>query len=104
MSQGYSRSVTSGAAYLGTSRGNKNSGRRTPMLTFYTIFRESADPQERKKVLSRQQRQVRRFAETWTGGPHRIYEPHAQVIESASQGSRREGELAVDQGIELPPR
>src|SRR4030042_979065 len=104
MSRGYSRGATSGAAYLGTRCGNKSPGRRTPMLTFYTIFRESSDPQERKKGCPRQQRQVRRFAETWTGGPHRIYEPHAQVIESASQGSRREGELAVDQGIELPPR
>jgi len=74
------------------------------MLTFYSIFRESSDPQERKKGLSRQQRQVRRFAETWQGGPHIIYEPHAQVIESASQGSRREWELAVDHGIELSRR
>jgi len=71
------------------------------LLTFYTIFRESSDPQERKKGLARQQRQVKRFAETWPGGPHRIYEPHAQVIESASQGSRREWGLAVDHGIEL---
>ncbi len=71
------------------------------MLTFYTIFRESSDPQERKKGLSRQQRQVRRFAETWSGGPHRIYEPHAQVIESASQGSRSEWVVAVNRGIEL---
>jgi hypothetical protein len=31
------------------------------MLTFYTIFRESSDPQERKKGLVRQQRQVRRL-------------------------------------------
>jgi len=74
------------------------------MLTFYTIFRESSDPQERKKGLSRQQRQVRRFAETWPDGPNRVYEPHAQVIESASQGSRREWELAVDHGIELSRR
>jgi len=71
------------------------------VLTFYTIFRESSDPQERKKGLARQQRQVKRFAETWTGGQHHIYEPHSQVIESASQGSRREWELAVDHGIEL---
>jgi len=71
------------------------------MLTFYTIFRESSDPQERNKGLTRQQRQVRRFAETWPDGPHNIYEPHAQVIESASQGSRREWELAVSHGIEL---
>ena len=71
------------------------------MLTFYTIFRESSDPQERKKGLTRQQRQVRRFAETWPDGPHRIYEPHAQVIESASQGSRREWEVEVEKGIEL---
>ncbi len=60
------------------------------MLIFYSIFRESSDPQERKKGLSRQQRQVRRFAETWPGGPHHVYEPHARVIESASQGCRRE--------------
>src|SRR3972149_2062500 len=104
MSRGYSRGVTSGAANLGTRRGNKSPGRRTQMITFYTIFRESSDPQERKKGLSRQQRQVRRFAETWQGGTHRIYEPHAQVIESASQGSRREWELAVDHGIELSRR
>jgi len=71
------------------------------MLTFYTIFRESSDPQERKKGLTRQQRQVRRFAETWPDGPHRVYEPHAQVIESASQGSRREWEIEVEKGIEL---
>jgi hypothetical protein len=71
------------------------------MPTFYTIFRESSDPQERKKGLVRQQRQVRRFAETWPGGPHTIFEPHAQVIESASQGSRREWEVAVEKGISL---
>jgi len=70
-------------------------------MLFFTIFRESSDPQERKRGLTRQQRQVSHFAETWPDGPHRIYEPHAQVIESASQGSRREWELAVDHGIEL---
>ena len=72
------------------------------MLTFYTIFRESSDPQERKKGLARQQRQVRRFAETWPGGPHRIYEPHAQVIESASQGSRREWSLRSPMVLNYP--
>jgi len=70
-------------------------------MILYTIFRESTDPQERKKGLARQSRQVKRFAETWPGGPHSIYEPHAQVIESASQGSRREWETEVEKGIEL---
>jgi len=70
-------------------------------MTFYTIFRESTDPQERKRGLARQQRQVKRFAETWPGGPHRVYEPHVQVIESASQGSRSEWVIAVNRGIEL---
>jgi hypothetical protein len=67
----------------------------------YTILRESSDPQERKKGLARQWRQIKRFAETWPDGPHKVYEPHAQVIESASQGSRREWELAVARGIDL---
>jgi len=70
-------------------------------MKLYTIFRESSDPQERKKGLARQRRQIVRFAETWPGGPHQIYEPCPQVIESASQGSRREWELAVNRGIEL---
>ena len=70
-------------------------------MTRYTIFRESSDPQETKKGLAHQRRQINRFAETRSGGPHKIYEPHAQVIESASQGSRREWEAATDQGIDL---
>ena len=70
-------------------------------MKLYIIFRESSDPQERKKGLVRQRRQSARFAETWPGGPHQICEPCPQVIESASQGSRREWELAVDQGIDL---
>ncbi|MDP2949000.1 MAG: recombinase family protein [Chloroflexota bacterium] len=67
----------------------------------YTILRESSEPQERKKGLARQRRQIARFTETWPGGPHQIYEPCPQVIESASQGSRREWLLAVNRGIEL---
>jgi len=70
-------------------------------MILYSIFRESSDPQQRKKGLARQWRQINRFAETWPGGPHRVYEPHAQVIESASQGSRREWEAQVGRGIEL---
>jgi hypothetical protein len=70
-------------------------------MIFYTILRESTDPQERKKGLARQTRQVNRFADTWPGGPHTLYEPHAQVIESASQGSRREWEMQIEKGIEL---
>ena len=71
------------------------------MMTLYTIFRESSDPQERKKGLARQWRQINRFAETWPGGLHKVYEPHPQVIESASQGNRREWEVQVERGIEL---
>jgi len=70
-------------------------------MMLYTIFRESSDPQQRKKGLARQWRQINRFAETWPGGPHKVYEPHAQVIESASRGSRREWETQVNRGIEL---
>lgn len=70
-------------------------------MKFYTILRESSDPQERKKGLTRQRRQIARFAETWSGGPHQVYEPCPQVIESASQGSRREWVAAVNRGIEL---
>ena len=70
-------------------------------MKFYTILRESSDPQERKKGLARQRRQIARFAETWPGGPHQVYEPCTQVIESASQGSRSEWLAAVNRGIEL---
>ncbi len=70
-------------------------------MNFYTISRESSDPQERKKGLARQRRQIARFAETWPGGPHQVYEPCPQVIESASQGSRSEWLAAVSRGIEL---
>jgi len=70
-------------------------------MKFYTIFRESSDPQERKKGLARQKRQIARFADTWPGEPHQVYEPCPQVIESASQGSRREWEIQVERGIQL---
>lgn len=70
-------------------------------MNFYSILRESSDPQERKKGLARQRRQITRFTETWPGGPHQVYEPCPQVIESASQGSRSEWVAAVNKGIEL---
>ncbi len=76
-----------------TVRGGKN-------MRLYALLRESSDPQERKKGLSRQWRQLHRFAETWPGGPHTI-EHHAQIIESASQGSRREWQEATERSIEL---
>jgi hypothetical protein len=70
-------------------------------MIIYAILRESSDPQERKKGLALQWRQVNRFAETWPSGPHQVYEHHSQVIESASQGNRREWEVEVERGIDL---
>ena len=69
-------------------------------MRFYCLLRESSDPQERKKGLTRQWRQLNRFIETWPDGPHTI-EHHVQVIESASHGSRWEWQEAVEQGIKL---
>jgi len=69
-------------------------------MRFYALLRESSDPQGRKKGLSRQWRQLNRFVETWPGGPHTI-EHHAQIIESASQGSRHEWQEATERGIGL---
>lgn len=69
-------------------------------MRFYCLLRESSDPQERKKGLTRQWRQLHRFIETWPDGPHTI-EHHVQVIESASHGSRWEWQEAVEQGIKL---
>lgn len=70
-------------------------------MKFYAIVRESSDPQERKKGLARQRRQISRFCEMWPAGPHQVYDHHAPVIESASQGDRRDWQLAIDQGIDL---
>jgi len=70
-------------------------------MILYALLRESSGPQERKKGLARQWRQINRFAETWPGGPHAIYQLHAQVIESASQRGRLAWQAAINQGVEL---
>jgi len=69
-------------------------------MRFYCLLRESSDPQERKKGLTRQWRQLHRFIETWPDEPHTI-EHHVQVIESASHGSRWEWQEAIEEGIKL---
>jgi len=69
-------------------------------MRFYSLLRESSDPQERKKGLAHQWRQLRRFCETWPGGPHTIVH-HLQITESASRGSRFEWQEAVEREIEL---
>ena len=69
-------------------------------MRFYCLLRESSDPQERKRGLTRQWRQLHRFIETWPDGPHTI-EHHVQVIESASHGSRQGWQRGVERGIEL---
>jgi hypothetical protein len=69
-------------------------------MRFYALLRESSDPQEREKGLTRQWRQLRRFCETWRGGPHEIA-LSVQIMESATRGYREEWQNAVGQGIEL---
>jgi len=69
-------------------------------MRFYAVLRESSDPQERKKGLARQWRQLRRFCETWRGGPHEIA-LSVQIMESATRGCRAEWQNAVEQGIKL---
>lgn len=66
-------------------------------LKFFCLLRESSDPQERKKGLTRQWRQVNRFC---SSGGHTIAH-YAQIIESASRGCRLEWQQAVEQAIEL---
>lgn len=69
-------------------------------MRFYCLLRESSDPQERKKGLARQWRQLHRFIETCPGGLHTI-DHHAQITESASRGSRLEWQQAIGRGIDL---
>jgi len=69
-------------------------------MRFYSLLRESSDAQERKKGLARQWRQLHRFCETWPKGPHEVVH-YAQIIESASRGSRLEWQEAVERGIKL---
>lgn len=72
-------------------------------MRFYCLLRESSDPQERKKGLARQWRQLHRFIEIWRSGPHEIAR-YAQITESASRGNRREWQEAVERGIEANMR
>ena len=55
-------------------------------MKFYTIFRESSDPQERKKGLARQRRQIARFAAFDVPPSYRERQPgQSQRMGSCSQ-------------------